>query len=84
MVKISLVEFQKNLSRYLETALAGPVTVTRNDQDYLVLLPVAEYQRLKRRERQVLSTEEFTDADIIAVREAKVPPQASQFDGEDK
>jgi len=69
MVKISSVEFQKNFGRYQDAALTEPVTVTRNGRDRMVMISVEEYRRLKRRDRQVLSIDEFTDADIAAIRE---------------
>lgn len=82
MVKISSVEFQKNFGRYQDAALTEPVTVTRNGRDRIVMLSVEEYQRLKRRDRQVLGIEDFTDADIAAIKASKAPAEASQFDGE--
>ncbi len=82
MVKISSVEFQKNFGRYQDTALTEAVTVTRNGRDRIVLLSVAEYQRLKRRDRQVLSIEDFTEADIAAIKKTKAVAEAFQFDHE--
>lgn len=82
MVKISSVEFQKNFGRYQDAALTEPVTVTRNGRDRVVVLSVEEYQRLKRRDRQVMSLTDFTDADIVAIKASKPPAEASQFDDE--
>ncbi|QND64920.1 type II toxin-antitoxin system prevent-host-death family antitoxin [Mesorhizobium loti] len=48
MSVISSVEFQRNLGRYQDKALAEPVTITKNGRERLVLLSVDEYQRLKR------------------------------------
>lgn len=69
MVKISSVEFQKNFGRYQDAALTEPVTVMRNGRDRVVMISVEEYRRLKRRDRQVLSIDDFTDADIAAIRD---------------
>ena len=69
MVKISSVEFQKNFGRYQDAALREPVTVTRNGRDRVVMISVEEYRRLKRRDREVLSIDDFTDADIAAIRD---------------
>jgi prevent-host-death family protein len=68
MVKVTSVEFQKNFGRYQDAAMTGPVTVTRNGRERVVMISVEEYRRLKRRDRQVLGIEEFTDADIAAIR----------------
>jgi prevent-host-death family protein len=84
MMKISSVEFQKNFGRYQDAALVEPVTVTRNGRERTVLLSVEEYQRLKRRDRQVMSIEDFTDEDIAAIRKSMPPSEAAQFDDEMK
>lgn len=68
-MKISSVEFQKNFGRYQDAALTEPVTVMRNGRDRVVMISVEEYRRLKRRDRQVLSIDDFTDADIAAIRD---------------
>ncbi len=69
MMKISSVEFQKNFGRYQDAALTEPVTVTRNGRDRVVMISVEEYRRLKRRDRQVLSVDDFTEADIAAIHD---------------
>lgn len=82
MVKISSAEFQKNFGRYQDVALKEPVTVTRNGRDRTVLLSIEEYERLKRRDRRVMSLDDFTDEDIAAIEQAQVPPEAAQFNHE--
>lgn len=56
-----------------------PVAVTRNGRESCVLLSTAEYNRLKRRDREVLAIEDFTEADVEAVRRAKMSPNAASF-----
>jgi prevent-host-death family protein len=82
MVKISSAEFQKNFGRYQDVALKEPVTVTRNGRDRTVLLSIEEYERLKRRDRRVMSLDDFTEEDIAAIEQAQVPPEAAQFNHE--
>jgi hypothetical protein len=43
---------------------------------------VEEYQRLKRRDRQVLGLEDFTDADIAALEETRAPQSSKAFDSQ--
>ena len=50
-----------------------PVAVTRNGRERTVMISVDEYHRLKRRDRQVLALEDFTDADIAALEETRAP-----------
>jgi prevent-host-death family protein len=57
MLTVSAAEFQRNFGRYQDEALKQPVSITRNGRDRLVVLAVEEYQRLKRRDRDVVKTE---------------------------
>jgi len=82
MVRITSAEFQKNIGRYQDLALTQPVTVTRNGRDRTVVLSADEYARLKRRDRQVLSLAEFSDADIEAIARAEAPAEAAKFNNE--
>ena len=78
MIKVSAAEFQRNIGRYQDEALRQPVAVTRNGRERTVLISTEEYQRLKRRDRQVLGVEDFTEADIAAL-EASRPAEASRI-----
>jgi len=82
MIRVSSAEFGEELGRYQEAALSQPVVVTRNGQDRTVMISAAEYSRLKRRDREVLRIEDFTDADIEAVRRAEPSQQAEAFNHE--
>lgn len=82
MVKISSAEFQKNFGRYQDVALTQPVTVTRNGRERTVLISVEEYQRLKRRDRQVMGVDDFTPEDIAAIERARPPVESERFDAE--
>ena len=82
MVRISSAEFQKNIGRYQDVALTQAVTVTRNGRDRTVLISCEEYQRLKRRDRQVMSLDDFTQDDIAAIEQAQPPAEASAHNDE--
>jgi PHD/YefM family antitoxin component YafN of YafNO toxin-antitoxin module len=82
MIKVSAAEFQRNIGRYQDMALVQPVAVTRNGRERTVMISVEEYHRLKRRDRQVLGLEDFTDADIAALEESRAPESAKTFDRE--
>lgn len=82
MFKVPSAEFQKNIGRYQDIALTEPVLVTRNGRERTVLISAGEYQRLKRRDREVLSLSDFTEEDIAAIERAEPPPEAAQFDHE--
>jgi len=84
MMKVAAAEFQKNIGRYQDMALTQPVTVTRNGRERTVLISAEEYQRLKNRDRQVLTLDDWTDEDIEVLKNSDAPPQAAQFDHEVK
>ena len=45
-------------------------------------ISVEEYRGLKRRDRQVLALEDFTDADIAALEQTMAPQSSKAFDDE--
>lgn len=81
-IKVSAVEFQKNIGRYSDIALTQPVTVTRHGRERTVMVSAEEYHRLKRRDREVLGLDDFTDADLAALRAAEPARGSEQFDPE--
>jgi prevent-host-death family protein len=82
MIKVSAAEFQRNIGRYQDMALTRPVAVTRNGRERTVMISVEEYHRLKRRDRQVMSLEDFTEADIAALEATRAPESSKIFDDE--
>jgi prevent-host-death family protein len=82
MIKVAAAEFQRNIGRYQDVALREPVAVTRNGRERTVLISVEEYQRLKRRDRRVVSLADFTDDDIRALEAMRAPEAARAFDDE--
>jgi prevent-host-death family protein len=63
-------------------ALSEPVIVTRNGRDRTVMISADEYRRLKRRDREVLGIDDFTEADAEAVRSAQPSGESAAFDHE--
>ena len=82
MIKVSSVEFQRNIGRYQDLALTQPVAVMRNGRERTVLISIDEYERLRRRDRQVLRLGDFTDADIAALEQTRAPESSRAFDSE--
>jgi prevent-host-death family protein len=82
MIKVSAVQLKRNIGRYQDMALVQPVAVTRNGRERTVLISVEEYHRLKRRDRQVLGLEDFTDEDIAALERIAAPESSKAFDHE--
>jgi prevent-host-death family protein len=82
MIKVNAAEFQRNIGRYQDMALTQPVVVTRNGRERTVMISTEEYHRLKRRDRQVLSLDDFDDADIAAFEATSAPESSKAFDHE--
>lgn len=82
MLTVSAAEFQRNIGRYQDLALTRPVAVTRNGRKGTVLISTEEYERLKRRDREVLSLDDFTEADLAALEASRPPPETAAFNHE--
>jgi PHD/YefM family antitoxin component YafN of YafNO toxin-antitoxin module len=82
MIKVSAAEFQRNIGRSQDIALVQPVAVTRNGRERTVMISVEEYHRLKRRDRQVLGLEDFTDENIAALEATRAPDSSKVYDHE--
>lgn len=80
--RVSTAEFIKNFGQLADQALTEPVTITKHGRDRLVVLSVEEYERLKRRDRQVYRAGEVPADLVEAIREADVPAEAAAFDHE--
>lgn len=82
MIKVSSAEFQRNIGRYQDLAMTQPVAVTRNGRERTVMISTEEYHRLKRRDRQVLGLDDFTEEMLEEIAKAEPSATASQFDDE--
>jgi prevent-host-death family protein len=82
MLKVPAGEFQRHIGHYQDIALTQPVAVTRNGRERTVMISVEEYHRLKRRDRQVMGLEDFSEADIATLEAARAPESSKVFDDE--
>lgn len=83
-VVVSAAEFHRNIGKYQDIALTKPVAITKNGRERTVLLSAEEYARLKRRDRRVLGSDEFSEQQREAVRNAEVPKEFAGLDEEIK
>jgi prevent-host-death family protein len=79
-MKVTTAEFIKHYGRLADRALSEPLTITKNGHDRLVVLSVDEYERLKRRDRRVMTAVDFTDAEIALIERAEVPAEHAHLD----
>jgi PHD/YefM family antitoxin component YafN of YafNO toxin-antitoxin module len=80
MIRVSSTEFGKEVDRYQDAALSQPVIVTRNGRDRTVMISAEEYQRLKRRDRQVFAAGELSEETIEVVRTSEMDPRHGHLD----
>jgi hypothetical protein len=75
-------DFRRDIEHYNALAGTEPVTVSQIGHSETVLISIEEYQRLKRRDRQVLSLNDFSDDDIAAIEGSHAPRESRSFDHE--
>ena len=81
-MRVSTADFIKNYSSLADRALAEPVTITKHGRDRLVMVSAAEYERLKRRDRQVFQSADLPDRVLEAIAQAQVPAEFAHLDDE--
>ncbi|MEY3729699.1 MAG: hypothetical protein RLZZ57_455 [Pseudomonadota bacterium] len=82
MLMVGAAEAQRNFGLYQDKALIQTVAITRNGRPRTVMISIEEYERLKRRDRQVFRTEEAPQDVVDAILNAEIPEDAKQFDHE--
>jgi prevent-host-death family protein len=81
-VRISTANFIRNFGALADHALSEPVRITRHGRDRLVMLSADEYDRLKRRDRQVFRSEDLPDEVLERIAKAEVPAEFAYLDDE--
>jgi PHD/YefM family antitoxin component YafN of YafNO toxin-antitoxin module len=66
-------EFVRQFAHFSDLALSHPVIVTRNGRPRSVLLSFAEYERLRRRDRQVFTAADTPEQFLASIEERAKP-----------
>ena len=80
--RVSSRQFHDRIGYYQDMALQRPVIITSHGRDRVAMISVEEYQRLRKRDRQVMRTTDLNEADLEAIGEARVPPGHEHLDVE--
>jgi prevent-host-death family protein len=80
--RVTASEFQNAFGMLSDEARREPVVITKHGRDSLVVMPVEEWERLKRRDRQVGLTADLPDEWVEAIRGAAVPDEFAHLDAE--
>ncbi len=83
-MRISTADFIKNFGTLADQALSEPVRITKHGRDRLVMMSAVEYDRLKRRDRQVFLSENLPDYVLELIAKAETPQEFAQLDDEVK
>jgi prevent-host-death family protein len=81
-MKISSTEFQQNVGRYQDMALAEPVIITKNGREKNVLISAAMFEVLSKG-RVARKAEELDGEALKAIASAEVPAQYAHLDAMD-
>ena len=75
-MKATAAEVGQNFGLFADKALVEPVFVTDHGRDQIVILSAQEYERLKRRDRQVYRAHEVPDDILRAIKATEPPPES--------
>lgn len=71
ILEVSAKEVSGKFGFYTDEAMLRPVGIQRHGTTRVVMISLNEYERLLRRDRQVILTEDLDDATLEAILEAK-------------
>lgn len=77
---VSAKEVASKFGYYTDEAMLHPVGIQRHGTTRVVMLSLKEYERLLRRDRQVLLVKDLDDDTLAAIRDAEIPEEARQLD----
>jgi len=80
MQRFSSLDLQRNVARVQEAALREPVTVSYHGRDRLVIMPIDEFERLKRRDKMAIALEEIPEEFAALLREPYFDAEQAALD----
>lgn len=81
-LRVSASQFQQSFGALSDKARRDPVVITKHGQDSLVIMSADEWERLKRRDRQVGQTADLDHEWVEAIAAAEVSPEFAPLDDE--
>lgn len=79
-ITVSAKEAASKFGYYTDEAMLHPVGIQRHGTTRVVMISLKEYQRLLRRDRQVLLVKDLDDETLDAIRNAEAPDEARRLD----
>lgn len=75
LLEVSAKEVAGKLGFYTDEAMLRPVGIQKHGVTRVVMLSLVEYERLKRRDREVIRTEDLDEETIEALRNVEIPEE---------
>ena len=72
LLAVSAKDVANRFGFYTDEAMQRPIGIQRHGTTRIVMLSLKEYERLKRRDREVILTEDLDDETLDAILNAKV------------
>jgi hypothetical protein len=76
---VSAKEVASKFGYYTDEAMLHPVGIQRHGTTRVVMLSLKEYERLLRRDRQVLLVKDLDDETLDAIRNAEIPERSREL-----
>jgi hypothetical protein len=71
LLEVAAKEVANKFGYYTDEAMLRPVGIQRHGQTRIVMISLNEYERLLRRDRQVILTKDLDDESIEAIKNAQ-------------
>jgi PHD/YefM family antitoxin component YafN of YafNO toxin-antitoxin module len=79
MVTVPAKEVASKFGYYTDEAMLHPVGIQRHGTTRVVMLSLKEYERLLRRDRQVLLVKDLDDETLDAILNAEIPERSREL-----
>ena len=80
LLTVSAKEVASKFGYYTDEAMLHPVGIQRHGTTRVVMISLKEYERLLRRDRQVLLVKDLDDETLEAIRTAEIPEDSRRLD----
>jgi PHD/YefM family antitoxin component YafN of YafNO toxin-antitoxin module len=79
LLAVSAKDVAGKFGYYTDEAMLRPVGIQRHGTTRVVMISLNEYERLLRRDRQVLLTKDLDDETLDAILNAEIPEEAQRL-----
>ncbi len=80
LLTVPAKEVASKVGYYTDEAMLHPVGIQRHGTTRVVMISLKEYERLLRRDRQVLLVKDLDDETLDAILNAEIPDEARRLD----